>query len=81
MAVQDHPAPVGTEQDWYARTADEVADGLRVDVEAGLSADDAAERLRTHGPNALPERTARSASTGRHRGSCRCGPDRVGSPC
>ena len=55
MVVQDHPTSVRTEQDWYARTAQDVAAALRVDPEVGLSADAAAERIRTDGPNALPE--------------------------
>jgi Ca2+-transporting ATPase len=52
MVVQDHPT---TATDWYARTADDVATALDVDVDTGLSATTVQERLRTDGPNALPE--------------------------
>ncbi|MFI8103240.1 cation-translocating P-type ATPase [Streptomyces sp. NPDC086023] len=41
--------------DWYARTPAEVLGAFGVDPEAGLSAERAAELLRAHGPNALPE--------------------------
>jgi Ca2+-transporting ATPase len=55
MVVRDHPTPVRTELDWYARTAEDVAAALRVDVAVGLPAATAAERLQANGPNALPE--------------------------
>jgi Ca2+-transporting ATPase len=40
---------------WYARSADEVARALQVDLAAGLPQTAAAERLAANGPNALPE--------------------------
>ncbi|MFD4504020.1 cation-translocating P-type ATPase [Streptomyces sp. NPDC058457] len=40
---------------WYARPPEQVAAAFEVDPAAGLSAARAAELLRTHGPNALPE--------------------------
>jgi P-type Ca2+ transporter type 2C len=39
---------------WYALNPAQVAGGLGVAPDAGLSAGEAAERLRQHGPNALP---------------------------
>ena len=54
MVAQDHRATVET-RDWYARTTQDVAMTLGVDIATGLSASTAAERLRTDGPNALPE--------------------------
>ena len=42
-------------QRWYALDPADVAGRLGVDVDAGLSAAEAAERLRRDGPNALPE--------------------------
>ncbi|MCE0765420.1 HAD-IC family P-type ATPase [Pseudonocardia kujensis] len=41
--------------DWYARTPAAVAEALGVDPGRGLTAEAAADRLRIHGPNALPE--------------------------
>ncbi|HEY7594773.1 MAG TPA: HAD-IC family P-type ATPase [Actinophytocola sp.] len=59
MVVQDHPTPVAGSssqpKDWYARTGEDIATALGVDVAVGLPARTAAERLRTNGPNALPE--------------------------
>jgi Ca2+-transporting ATPase len=40
---------------WYTRTADDVCAALRVDVPNGLTAAAAADALKAHGPNALPE--------------------------
>src|ERR1700747_846282 len=42
-------------QNWYARTAEQVAADLGVDPSAGLTAARAAELLSANGPNALPE--------------------------
>jgi len=42
-------------QNWYARTAEQVAADLGVDPAAGLPAAKAAGLLRANGPNALPE--------------------------
>jgi Ca2+-transporting ATPase len=53
MVMQDHPTTAA--KDWYARTAENVATTLGVDLDTGLSASTADERLRTIGPNALPE--------------------------
>jgi Ca2+-transporting ATPase len=47
--------PVAAEQPWYALDPEEVASRLGVNVDSGLSAAEAAERLRRDGPNALPE--------------------------
>jgi Ca2+-transporting ATPase len=44
---------------WYSRSPAEVAQALGVDPDVGLSAGTAAERLRTDGPNALPEERPR----------------------
>ena len=46
---------------WYALNPAQVAGGLGVDPDAGLSAGEAAERLRQHGPNALPAEKPRPA--------------------
>src|SRR6478736_4056948 len=43
-----------TDGKWYALSAEGVADQLGIDPARGLSAAAAAERLKTHGPNALP---------------------------
>jgi P-type Ca2+ transporter type 2C len=50
---QPATAPIG--QRWYSRSADDVAARLKVDPAIGLSADRAAQLLRTNGQNALPE--------------------------
>ena len=47
--------PVAAEQRWYALDPEDVASRLGVTVDSGLSAAEAAERLRRDGPNALPE--------------------------
>ena len=47
--------PVPAEQRWYALEPADVASRLGVNVDSGLSAAEAAERLRRDGPNALPE--------------------------
>ena len=47
--------PVPAEQRWYALEPADVANTLGVDVDSGLSAAEAAERLKRDGPNALPE--------------------------
>jgi P-type Ca2+ transporter type 2C len=49
------PRPLPAEQRWYALEPEDVASRLHVDVASGLSAAEAAERLRRDGPNALPE--------------------------
>jgi P-type Ca2+ transporter type 2C len=46
---------VAAEQRWYALDSEDVATRLGVNVESGLSAAEAAERLRRDGLNALPE--------------------------
>ncbi len=53
------PATAG--ENWYARSADDVAATLGVDPAAGLSAGRAAELLRANGPNALPEEKPKPA--------------------
>ena len=56
--VPEHSAqPVS----WYARDAAAVASDLGVDAAAGLTATDAAERLRLNGPNELPAEEPPSA--------------------
>src|SRR4249919_1979160 len=57
MATTDNAGirPVTAEQRWYAIDPEQVANTLGVDVDTGLSAAEAAERLRRDGPNALPE--------------------------
>jgi P-type Ca2+ transporter type 2C len=47
--------PVAAEQRWYALDPEAVASRLGVNVDSGLSAAEAAVRLRRDGPNALPE--------------------------
>jgi P-type Ca2+ transporter type 2C len=47
--------PVPAEQRWYALEPADVATRLGVNVDSGLSAAEAAERLKRDGPNALPE--------------------------
>ena len=47
--------PVPAEQRWYALEPADVANTLGVNVDSGLSAAEAAERLKRDGPNALPE--------------------------
>ena len=48
-----------TDGGWYAHSPDAVARALAVDPTAGLSAAEAADRLRADGPNALPEERPR----------------------
>ena len=57
MATTDNAGsrPVSAAERWYAVELDEVATRVGVDVDSGLSAAEAAERLRRDGPNALPE--------------------------
>jgi P-type Ca2+ transporter type 2C len=57
MATTEDAAPrrLPGEQRWYALDPERVASTLGVDVDTGLSAAEAAERLRRYGPNALPE--------------------------
>jgi Ca2+-transporting ATPase len=49
--------PVPGVQNWYARSADDVAKLLEVDPQTGLTSARAAQLLSTSGPNALPEET------------------------
>src|SRR5215475_767655 len=57
MVTQVGTEPHGPtpQEAWYARSAEQVATALDVNTETGLTADDAERRLRTGGPNALPE--------------------------
>jgi P-type Ca2+ transporter type 2C len=57
MATTDNTGirPVTAEQRWYALEPADVANRLGVNVDSGLSAAEAAERLKRDGPNALPE--------------------------
>ncbi len=52
-SASTRPAPA--EQRWYALEPADVATRLGVNVDSGLSAAEAAERLKRDGPNALPE--------------------------
>ncbi|WP_055532628.1 cation-translocating P-type ATPase [Streptomyces graminilatus] len=47
--------PRASEDDWYARTPEEVAAAFGVDPAVGLSTARAEQLLTAHGPNALPE--------------------------
>ncbi|MEZ5115143.1 MAG: cation-transporting P-type ATPase [Candidatus Nanopelagicales bacterium] len=47
-------APAGSSTAWYALSVDEATKKLGVDPAQGLSADEAATRLKQNGPNALP---------------------------
>src|SRR6478672_3387078 len=49
------PADVASAEHWYARPAEDVAAAVGTDPAVGLTAATAAERLRTNGPNVLPE--------------------------
>ncbi|AMD50173.1 ATPase [Bordetella holmesii F627] len=49
------PAGEDSQANWHARTADEVAQALTVDVRDGLSNDQAQARLARSGPNVLPQ--------------------------
>ena len=54
--VRSAPETGGAErEEWYARSPAAVAEAVGVDPGTGLSSATAAERLRTNGPNALPE--------------------------
>src|SRR6478672_352923 len=57
MATTDNAGirAVTAEQRWYALEPADVATRLGVNVDSGLSAVEAAERLKRDGPNALPE--------------------------
>ena len=57
MATTDNAGtlPVSAVDRWYALEPEEVASRVGVDVDSGLSAAEAADRLRRNGPNALPE--------------------------
>lgn len=54
-AEQSSQEPAGQGREWYRLSAPDVAAALEVDPATGLSSARAAELLRTHGPNALPE--------------------------
>ncbi|MFS8111873.1 cation-transporting P-type ATPase [Rhizobium jaguaris] len=52
----DETSGLGTDPvSWHAMPADQVESQLRVDPERGLDAAGAGERLKTHGPNRLPQ--------------------------
>ncbi|HET9561346.1 MAG TPA: cation-transporting P-type ATPase [Propionibacteriaceae bacterium] len=53
--------PVAAEQRWYALDSEGVATRLGVNVDSGLSAAEAAERLRRDGPKALQQPTEQRA--------------------
>ena len=57
MATTDNAGvhPIAAERRWYALTPETVASELGVDVHTGLSAAEAAGRLKRDGLNALPE--------------------------
>jgi Ca2+-transporting ATPase len=58
MTALAEPTKVGPDVAWYALTPEEVASQLKVDPASGLSASEAAQRLKTYGPNALAEAKA-----------------------
>ena len=53
--------PSGPASDWHARDADETVSALGGNRTSGLTPDEAARRLQTHGPNALPSMGRRSS--------------------
>ena len=55
MTTPTTPAQAAPDVRWYGLTSSEVASRLQVDPATGLTAADAAQRLRTQGPNALDE--------------------------
>ena len=55
--AEHHPQPPGSR--WHVRSADEALAGLQT-TRQGLDPDEAARRLREHGPNQLPESGGRS---------------------
>ena len=55
MATAEVAAPPGpAERNWYALDPADVTKTLGVDIDTGLSAAEAADRLKRDGPNALP---------------------------
>jgi magnesium-transporting ATPase (P-type) len=64
MALPDTPLPAvddTTTVAWHAHSVDDAAHQLGVDSSTGLSDDEAASRLRQHGPNQLTERPGKPA--------------------
>jgi Ca2+-transporting ATPase len=53
--------PAQTEPHWHTLSSEQVSETLRVDRQRGLTRDDAAQRLRQHGRNALAPPRQRSA--------------------
>ena len=54
MSVAEAKPAVAASGAWYAKSAQETAAGVGVDVAQGLSVEEAARRLSANGPNALP---------------------------
>lgn len=62
MALPDAPLPAADDPaqlGWHAASAENVARHQGVDPAHGLSEEEAATRLQTHGPNTLPQRSGR----------------------
>ena len=55
MSLAETPDSGSAPVPWHAMSAEEVEKTLRVDPNRGLDAAEAAERLRTYGPNRLPQ--------------------------
>ena len=55
MSIAETPDSGSVPATWHAMSAEEVEKKLRVDPSRGLDAAEAAERLRTYGPNRLPQ--------------------------
>ena len=55
MSLAETPKPGSVPTAWHAMSAEDVEGKLRVDPDRGLDVAEAAERLKTHGPNRLPQ--------------------------
>jgi magnesium-transporting ATPase (P-type) len=55
VSIAETPDSGSVPATWHAMSAEEVEKKLRVDPSRGLDAAEAAERLRTYGPNRLPQ--------------------------
>lgn len=61
MSISESAPATDTTQAWHARSGEETATALGVDVETGLSTAEANKRIAQNGPNALPAEAAPSA--------------------
>ncbi len=55
VSLAETPKPGSVPTAWHAMSAEDVEGKLRVDPDRGLDVAEAAERLKTHGPNRLPQ--------------------------